>query len=55
MAELEAPRRLVDLVPDDTLGFYNLESAEGERTIARLRGLGHRVAHHAAWPHLDLD
>ncbi len=35
--------------------FYNLASAEGERTIASLRALGHRVAHHAVWPHLDLD
>jgi len=35
--------------------FYNLASPEGERTIARLRELGHRVAHHAVWPHVDLD
>jgi hypothetical protein len=35
--------------------FYNLDSAEGERTIERLRALGHRVAHHAVYPHLDLD
>jgi hypothetical protein len=35
--------------------FYNLASAEGERAIARLRELGHRVAHHAVWPHVDLD
>ena len=35
--------------------FYNLASTEGERAIARLRGLGHRVAHHAVWPHVDLD
>jgi hypothetical protein len=35
--------------------FYNLASAEGERTIARLRELGHRVAHHAIWPDVDLD
>lgn len=35
--------------------FYNLASSEGERTIARLRALGHRVAHHAVWPHIDLD
>ena len=35
--------------------FYNLASAEGERTIERLRALGHRVAHHAVWPHVDLD
>jgi hypothetical protein len=35
--------------------FYNLDSAEGERAIARLHELGHRVAHHAVWPHVDLD
>jgi hypothetical protein len=35
--------------------FYNLLSEEGERAIARLRKLGGRVAHHAVWPHVDLD
>jgi hypothetical protein len=35
--------------------FYNLASPEGEHAIARLRSLGHRVAHHAVWPHVDLD
>jgi hypothetical protein len=35
--------------------FYNLASKEGERAIERLRGLGHRVAHHAVWPDVDLD
>jgi len=35
--------------------FYNLLSAEAERAIARLRELGGRVAHHAVWPHVDLD
>ena len=35
--------------------FYNLASPDGERAIERLRSLGHRVAHHAVWPHLDLD
>jgi len=35
--------------------FYNLLSEEGERTIARLRELGGRVAHHAIWPNVDLD
>ncbi len=35
--------------------FYNLASPEGERTIGRLRELGHRVGHHALWPHVDLD
>ena len=35
--------------------FYNLASSEGERAIFRLRELGHRVAHHALYPHVDLD
>jgi hypothetical protein len=35
--------------------FYNLASQDGERAVARLRELGHRVAHHAVWPHVDLD
>ena len=35
--------------------FYNLASSEGERAVARLRELGGRVAHHAVWPHVDLD
>ena len=35
--------------------FYNLDSSEGERAIARLRELGGRIAHHAVWPHVDLD
>jgi hypothetical protein len=35
--------------------FYNLASSEGEHAIARLRELGHRVAHHAVYPHVDLD
>jgi len=35
--------------------FYNLASSEGERAIERLRALGHRVAHHAVFPHVDLD
>jgi hypothetical protein len=35
--------------------FYNLASEEGERSITRLRELGHRVGLHAVHPHLDLD
>jgi hypothetical protein len=35
--------------------FYNLASSEGECAIDRLRTLGHRVAHHAVYPHVDLD
>jgi hypothetical protein len=35
--------------------FYNLGSSEGEGALARLQQLGGRVAHHAVWPHVDLD
>jgi hypothetical protein len=35
--------------------FYNLDSSEGVRAIARLRELGHRIAHHAVYPEVDLD
>ncbi|HEY5293890.1 MAG TPA: hypothetical protein VIJ70_00265 [Gaiellaceae bacterium] len=35
--------------------FYNLDSPAGEHAIARLRELGHRVAYHAVYPHVDLD
>jgi hypothetical protein len=35
--------------------FYNLASTEGERALARLQELGHRVGHHAVYPHVDLD
>jgi hypothetical protein len=35
--------------------FYNLESPPGERTLARLRELGHRVGLHAVWPRAELD
>jgi hypothetical protein len=35
--------------------FYNLSSKEGVAAIERLRTLGHRVAHHAVWPDVDLD
>jgi hypothetical protein len=35
--------------------FYNLGSVEGERALGRLRALGGRIAHHAVWPHVDLD
>jgi hypothetical protein len=35
--------------------FYNLASTEGERAIERLRDLGHRVAQHAVYPHVDVD
>jgi hypothetical protein len=35
--------------------FYNLDSREGEKALERLRGLGHRVALHAVYPHVDRD
>lgn len=35
--------------------FYNLASREGEATLERLRGLGHRVGLHAVHPHVDFD
>jgi hypothetical protein len=35
--------------------FYNLASAEGALAVGRLRDLGHRVAHHAVYPYIDLD
>jgi hypothetical protein len=35
--------------------FYNLASHEGERALARLRELEHRVGLHAVYPKLDLD
>ena len=35
--------------------FYNLDSDEGARAVARLRELGHRVALHAIYPDVELD
>ena len=35
--------------------FYNLASPAGERALARLRELGHRVGLHAVWPRAELD
>ncbi len=35
--------------------FYNLGSPVGERTLNRLRELGHRVGLHAVWPRVELD
>jgi hypothetical protein len=35
--------------------FYNLDSHDGAAAVARLRALGHRIAHHAVWPDVDLD
>jgi len=48
MAELEAEAGAVATYFLMTRSvFYNLASAEGERAVARLRELGHRVGHHA--------
>lgn len=35
--------------------FYNLTSEEGERALARLRELGHRIGLHAVYPRARLD
>ena len=35
--------------------FYNLASSEGERTLTRLRELGHAVGLHAVYPRAELD
>ena len=56
MAELEADagaRATYFLMTESV--FYNLASTAGERAIARLRELGHRVALHAVWPRAALD
>jgi hypothetical protein len=56
MAELEAAREVSATYFLMTRSvFYNLASTEGERLIARLRDLGHRVGLHAVHPHVDLD
>ena len=56
MAELEAARGVSATYFLMTRSvFYNLASAEGERLIARLRELGHRVGLHAVHPHVDFD
>ena len=56
LAELEAARGLSATYFLMTRSvFYNLASEEGERLIARLRELGHRVGLHAVYPHVDLD
>jgi hypothetical protein len=56
MAELEAEAaaRTTYLLMTRSV-FYNLDSREGERAIARLRELGHAVGLHAVHPHVDLD
>jgi len=56
LAELEAEagaRATYFLMPESV--FYNLASPEGERTLARLRELGHAVGLHAVYPRAVLD
>jgi hypothetical protein len=56
MAELEAKRGAQATYFLMTRSvFYNLASGEGESALARLRELGHRVALHAVYPHVDRD
>ena len=56
MAELEAARGVSATYFLMTRSvFYNLASREGERALARLRELGHRVGLHAVHPHVDFD
>jgi hypothetical protein len=56
LAELEADagaRATYFLMPQSV--FYNLASPDGERTLARLRELGHAVGLHAVYPRAELD
>ncbi len=56
LAELEAgvgARATYFLMPQSL--FYNLASPVGERTLARLRELGHAVGLHALYPRAVLD
>jgi hypothetical protein len=56
MAELEAARGVSATYFLMTRSvFYNLASPEGERLIALLQELGHRVGLHAVYPHVDCD
>ena len=56
LAELEAKRDATATYFLMTKSvFYNLASTEGERAIARLRELGHRVGLHAVYPNAALD
>jgi hypothetical protein len=56
MAELEAARGVSATYFLMTRSvFYNLASLDGERTLRRLRELGHRVGLHALYPHVDFD
>jgi hypothetical protein len=56
MAELEAERGAAATYFLMTRSqFYNLDSRDGERALARLRELGHRVGLHAVHPDTALD
>ena len=56
VAELEAESGAVATYFLMTRGeFYNLASPSGERALARLRELGHRVGLHPVWPRVELD
>ena len=56
MAELEAERGATATYFLMTRSdFYNLDGPDGERAVARLRDLGHRVGLHAVHPDTALD
>lgn len=56
MAELEAARGVAATYFLMTRSdFYNLDGRDGERALARLRDLGHRVGLHAVAPDTALD
>jgi hypothetical protein len=52
--EAEAGARATYFVMPQSV-FYNLASPAGERTLARLRELGHAVGLHALYPRAELD
>ena len=52
--EAEAGARATYFLMTESV-FYNLASEEGERALARLRELGHRVGLHAVYPRARLD
>jgi hypothetical protein len=52
--EVEAEARATYFLMSESV-FYNLASPPGERTLARLRELGHAVGLHAVYPRADLD
>lgn len=56
MAELEAERGVAATYFMMTRSdFYNLDSRAGDRALARLRELGHRVGLHGVYPEAPLD